>query len=56
MKEVKYRVTKIGKSGSGSMNFSLPDKPEHSDEYNLLYAYAMALRLLGYELDIKESA
>lgn len=57
MKELKYRVTKVDKGESGSFSFSLPDKPEHSGEYNLAYAYAMALRVLGYELDIvKESA
>ena len=57
MKEVKYRVTKVDKGERGSFSFSLPDKPEHSGEYNLAYAYAMALRVLGYELDIvRESA
>ena len=57
MKELKYRVTKVDEGESGSFNFSLPDKPDRSAEYNLMYAYAMALRVLGYELDIvKESA
>ena len=52
-KVISYRFRAINKSKYGHSGFRIPleSEPNKSPEFNLILAYAHALRVLGFELD-----
>ena len=52
-KVISYRFKAInkGKYGHSGFRFPLESNPNQSPEFNLILAYANALRILGFELD-----